>query len=407
MSTLKQSSPELKRRGYIRLDSVFPVQFNILSVEGEKDLSGWLQGFTSNISKSGICLTLNNLKPELANLLKNEQIRLSLKIQMPLSAVSVPAKARIVWVKEISGQPDSYLIGLNYTEIADNANNRIMRYATAKKMFVPAISTLIIILFLGSLIGSYLHVRMAKEDKAMKINLQAKIKLLQMDITAAEERKTILQKEIEQGEKIHQAIKAKLEERISQTAKEAEKKIQEFNLQIKKLSKEKDDLHKQLAVSETEKLLKEGMRALNEQNYEQAISEFTKAVELSPNNADAYNRRGFASNAKGDFDKALLDFSKAIELAPDNADAYNIRGFVYERKGEFDKAILDFTKAIELKTNNNPNDLMVAYIYNSRAQVYYQKKDYDKTWADLNKAIALGAKVNPQFIEDLKKASGK
>ena len=32
---------------------------------------------------------------------------------------------------------------------------------------------------------------------------------------------------------------------------------------------------------------------------------------------------------KGDFDPAVEDYTKAIHLSPDNADAYNNRGFVY------------------------------------------------------------------------------
>ena len=53
--------------------------------------------------------------------------------------------------------------------------------------------------------------------------------------------------------------------------------------------------------------------------------------------------RGFAYQAdKGDFDAAIADYTKAIELNPEDADTYHIRGFAYADKGDFDAAISDY-----------------------------------------------------------------
>ncbi|WP_048324347.1 tetratricopeptide repeat protein, partial [Crocosphaera watsonii] len=55
------------------------------------------------------------------------------------------------------------------------------------------------------------------------------------------------------------------------------------------------------------------------------------------------------------FDLALSDFNKTIELNPNDADAYGNRGIVYTIKGEFFKAIIDTEKAADLyrKQENN------------------------------------------------------
>jgi tetratricopeptide (TPR) repeat protein len=83
-------------------------------------------------------------------------------------------------------------------------------------------------------------------------------------------------------------------------------------------------------------------------DFDRAIADFTKAIEINPKDADAYKNRGYAYDAKGDFDRAIADFTKAIEINPKDADAYNNRGSVYETKGDFDRAIADFMKAIEI-----------------------------------------------------------
>ena len=49
--------------------------------------------------------------------------------------------------------------------------------------------------------------------------------------------------------------------------------------------------------------------------------------------------------SKGDFDRAIEDFSKAIELNPNAAIAYNSRGMMWLHLGEWDKARADLTTA--------------------------------------------------------------
>ena len=48
-------------------------------------------------------------------------------------------------------------------------------------------------------------------------------------------------------------------------------------------------------------------------------------------------------------EKAIEDYSKAIELDPEDADAYKIRGEAYAELGQQDAAEADFCKADDLK----------------------------------------------------------
>ena len=61
-----------------------------------------------------------------------------------------------------------------------------------------------------------------------------------------------------------------------------------------------------------------------------------------------YNNRGNAFAKLGWKEEAIKDYTKAIELNPEYALAYNNRGKALEDLGERAEAIKDYTKAIEL-----------------------------------------------------------
>ena len=77
--------------------------------------------------------------------------------------------------------------------------------------------------------------------------------------------------------------------------------------------------------------------------YGKAIVEYTRAIELKPDFAEAYNNRAYATYSKYDgTGDPLADLNRAISLRPDFPHAYNTRGCVYMAAGQPDKAIADF-----------------------------------------------------------------
>jgi tetratricopeptide (TPR) repeat protein len=93
--------------------------------------------------------------------------------------------------------------------------------------------------------------------------------------------------------------------------------------------------------------LNAGNAAYNKGDLDTAIADYTKAIELKPDDAEAYYNRGVAYGDKKLDDQAIADYTKAIELKPDDVDAVAYRG-----KKLYDQAIADYTKAIELKPDD-------------------------------------------------------
>ena len=71
----------------------------------------------------------------------------------------------------------------------------------------------------------------------------------------------------------------------------------------------------------------------------------------------AYYRQRYCS------DCAIEDYTKVIELKPDDTEAHNNRGVAYYNKGDYDRAIADYTKAIELKPK-------LAVVYSNRGEAW-------------------------------------
>ncbi len=130
-------------------------------------------------------------------------------------------------------------------------------------------------------------------------------------------------------------------------------------------------------------------RGLGEQNkgdLDAAITDYSKALELKTDFADAYNGRGVAKNAKGDLGGAIADYSKAIEIKPDFCFAYNNRGLAKKAKGDLDGAIADYSKAIEIKPDYE-------HAYGNRGDARQGKGDLEGAIADYTKIIELNPKL--------------
>jgi tetratricopeptide (TPR) repeat protein len=84
-------------------------------------------------------------------------------------------------------------------------------------------------------------------------------------------------------------------------------------------------------------------------DYQGAIRDYNRAIQLSPNFAKAYYLRGRARAQLKDDLGAKAEFDEAIRLKPDFAEAYESRGNIWSKLGDEQAAITDYDQAIRLK----------------------------------------------------------
>jgi tetratricopeptide (TPR) repeat protein len=123
--------------------------------------------------------------------------------------------------------------------------------------------------------------------------------------------------------------------------------------------------------------------------FDEAIKDADKSIQLDPNSAIAYSNKGIAlyalgagQKSKDKMNEAIKSFSKAISLDSKEANGFMRRGKCYLFLDQVVQAQKDFNSAIDL----NPK-LSRAYVW--RAKTYEKLKHHDLAITDMNKAKSL------------------
>jgi tetratricopeptide (TPR) repeat protein len=151
----------------------------------------------------------------------------------------------------------------------------------------------------------------------------------------------------------------------------------------------------------------QGISHGNSANYDLAIAQYTKAIELNPEYTEAYYHRGQAYNAIAEkptqypsfnvancLDQAISDLSRAIELKPGYCEATYYRGLAYSKRGEYDAAIADYSRIIESDYKGYPP---INLRYETRGKAYLKTGQYDNAISDFSKIIELLPKASAAY----------
>jgi tetratricopeptide (TPR) repeat protein len=101
---------------------------------------------------------------------------------------------------------------------------------------------------------------------------------------------------------------------------------------------------------------KSGFAKLSKHDFDGALHDYNRAIELDSKDATNYYNRGYIKQIKNDLKGALADYNKAIELNPEFVEAYRNRSAIEQTNGDSAVADSDSAKADELlkKIKNDP-----------------------------------------------------
>ena len=190
-----------------------------------------------------------------------------------------------------------------------------------------------------------------------------------------------------------------------------------------------------------EDFVKRGSDNVSRGEYRSAISDFHRAIELNPNSAHIYYARAHAYKNDKQIDLAIDDLTRALEIDPNLEEARYWRALYRSEKGQYDQALDDLNKYIEnrgtkIKPQYFRRDVIIQrakiYVlqgrfdeaiveidhyleshprdgaaYLTRAEANYRKGNYEKSWEDVRRLQNFEYMILPEFLYDLRKASGK
>jgi len=92
-----------------------------------------------------------------------------------------------------------------------------------------------------------------------------------------------------------------------------------------------------------------GKQQADRNNLWEALRSLTRAIELDPKNALAYNARGYVYLRMRNYANAIVEFSEAIRLRPGYGNAYRNRAIARKHAGDASGAAADEQRADELE----------------------------------------------------------
>jgi len=138
-------------------------------------------------------------------------------------------------------------------------------------------------------------------------------------------------------------------------------------------------------------------------NLDQTILDFETALSLNPIYAnfleenlqifESYNNRGIRSLKSGNYHEAVEDFNRALEFNNQFSEPVINLGTAYRKLHKYDKALYFYNKAVEIDSVN-PD------VYFNRGIFYKETEQIDLAIDDFQKAISLNS-TNSDFYSNL------
>ncbi|MDQ1261016.1 MAG: hypothetical protein QG575_197 [Euryarchaeota archaeon] len=91
-----------------------------------------------------------------------------------------------------------------------------------------------------------------------------------------------------------------------------------------------------------------GLDLYNQEKFNDSLQAYNRALELDPNDFEAWNNKGIDEGLLGRYDDALVSFGKALDINESYAEAWYNMGVIYDFKGYYSTAVQAYKKATQL-----------------------------------------------------------
>ena len=157
----------------------------------------------------------------------------------------------------------------------------------------------------------------------------------------------------------------------------------------------------QRAPSYAEVYFSLGIALAEQGKLAEAISNYSKALHIKPNYAEAHNSLGFALARQGKLQEAISHYSEAVGIKPDYASAHNNLGIALAEQGKLAEAISNYSKAVRTRPT-------YAEAHNNLGVALARQGNIDEAIGHFSEAVRIKpdysqASNNLRFLRDARK----
>lgn len=341
-----------ERRKYVRSKTIFPILFQVISKDRKKILSELYQGFTKDISASGMRVRVNNARASLVELIKSDRNhKLLLSIEMPFFIKPVKAVGNVTRVEKIIKDGlKIYLFSIEYEDILPQHQRRIIKRVKLMRD-IPKITAVFIFGLIFALSIILFHDLKLKDRTSGLIENLNECGKKEVELNFALKRYSGVQlelnKKLERSDKNLNILTQNiilLNETESKEREELKKRLEELLANRNELQISLDEAeNKNESLKHSLNKIKEMKKTMEDKIFE-IMYNYIKLLQD--------NHTGLIPSFRGDSD--FSDFA----FTYDQALAINL--FILNKEYKRAKSILDFYKN---KAKRNNNVFYNAYFY--------------------------------------------
>ena len=135
---------------------------------------------------------------------------------------------------------------------------------------------------------------------------------------------------------------------------------------------------------------KRGMLYYFQEKYDKMIQDLKTHIKHVPATAETYCMLGVGYIKTGCFAEAVSSFTRAIEMEAFLVSAYAHRAEAYRLNGKYEEAIRDATRAIKMWGD----PLIMSDVLRTRAKIYWKIDRKTQAYADNKRALQIDPRVN-------------
>ncbi len=146
-------------------------------------------------------------------------------------------------------------------------------------------------------------------------------------------------------------------------------------------------------------LYNKGLESAGKGDFEAAMKEYSRAIELDANYCDAMDNLGQVLRRQGKLDEAIYWYKRSIGVFPGNSSAHTNLAVAYSKQGKKDDAISEYKVLLKM----NPDDPEGYY---GLGTVYLASGEFNSAAKNFQKAEQLYLKLNSPLVTDAHYALG-